>query len=226
MVWRGGTQKWPCMLYTGGLCSSRVLREAESPVKWRQPGGVWVAQQKGPGKWPFWEGLGRMSRPYKGRSALFFKGLCTRVLGRGTGQANGVSHYVGKGERDLEKCEWQQRDWTACKCCSALPSPSAGLRVREADGPAVIESQTWEAGLRRAWNIPYVCVGRGPYWVSTGSPRPQTIRDPSEGLQCGRGGSGGIGAAGRWASGPGKWLEPSAKEEKEGRERLALCTVI
>lgn len=114
---------------TGGLCRSRVLREAQSPVKWRQPGGVWVAQQKGPGKWPFWEGLGGRNRPYKGRSGLFFKDVCTCVLGRGTGQASGAGHYMGKGERDLEKSEWQQRELTACKCCPALPSPSAGLLV-------------------------------------------------------------------------------------------------
>lgn len=61
------------------------------------------------GKWLFWEGLGGMNRPSKGRQGLSFKDVCTCVLERGTGQGNGVGNSVGRGERDLEKSEWQQR---------------------------------------------------------------------------------------------------------------------
>lgn len=46
-----------------------------------------------------------MNRPSKGRQEFSFKDVCACVLGRGTGQGNGVGDSVGRGERDLEKSE-------------------------------------------------------------------------------------------------------------------------
>lgn len=82
-----GPQRWLCALCLEALGDcvalepwerSRFLGYGCSQVK---SGHLAVSL----GKWLFWEGLGGMNRPSKGRQGFSFKDVCACVLGRGTG---------------------------------------------------------------------------------------------------------------------------------------------